>query len=437
MSSYSDSVSLSISGSGSERSGVDGSSQSTSSDREQLGRSAKRVGGKQDVDGGARKDIMASERVNVVECVCKDREGATEEFFYMYMCHFSQLHIRLPFDEFTIGGGRSHFYTDDGSTKFSFYWTSNPWRYKGMTREELSVADKEVVRAVMQFSNKMPTKGLVRVYNLVHPIIDIEGHMVQMGKKNLTFFQTLRKEKAAKAKDAGSTEKVELSTKPCKGKDVKKVWATLLGPGSSSGGKGLEAGLIELPKTIIRCDIEINVSETLINLIDSMEPNALVMSMVEFNSKALILGRKVGSLYQRELKEGIGRKLRSYRDSEEKFKVKIANLEANYNDLKEKHKGLEVKLEDLKGCIIQEHINGFQKGLRQAAFFCKDVDVADPRFDVNKDVVDGQLISEVETSLEEEAEKTVVDEYMNVEEDVEGGDDQAAYDIVLMFSIHD
>ena len=52
---------------------------------------------------GARKDIMASERVNVVECVCKDREGATEEFFYMYMCHFSQLHIRLPFDEFTIG----------------------------------------------------------------------------------------------------------------------------------------------------------------------------------------------------------------------------------------------------------------------------------------------------------------------------------------------
>ena len=32
------------------------------------------------------------------------------------------------------------------------------------------------------------------------------GHMAQMGKKNLTFFQTLRKEKAAKAKDAGSTE---------------------------------------------------------------------------------------------------------------------------------------------------------------------------------------------------------------------------------------
>jgi len=26
-----------------------------------------------------------------------------EKFFYMYMCHFSQLHVRLPFDDFTMG----------------------------------------------------------------------------------------------------------------------------------------------------------------------------------------------------------------------------------------------------------------------------------------------------------------------------------------------
>jgi len=44
-----------------------------------------------------------------------------------------------------------------------------------MVREELSVADREVVDAVMLFSDKMPTKGLVRVYNSVHLIIDIEG----------------------------------------------------------------------------------------------------------------------------------------------------------------------------------------------------------------------------------------------------------------------
>ena len=34
-------------------------------------------------------------------------------------------------------------------------------------------------------------------------------------------------------------------------------------------------------------------------------------------------------------------------DSEEKFKVKVADLEVDYDELKEKHEGLEVELEDL------------------------------------------------------------------------------------------
>ena len=111
-------------------------------------------------------------------------------------------------------------------------------------------------------------------------------------------------------------------------------------------------------------------------------------------------------------------------DSEEKFKAKVADLEADYDELKEKHEGLEVELEDLKGCIIQEHINGFQKGLRQASFFCKDKDVADPRFDVNKDVVDGQLVNEVKSSPEGEGEKVAVEDEKNEEETVMGGDEQ-------------
>jgi len=259
----------------------------------------------------------------------------------------------------------------------------------------------------------------------------------------------------------GTKRKAELPARPGRAKDVKKVRAALLGPGSSSGIKGPEAGLIELPKMTIRKDIEINMSETLINSIDNMEPNHLVRTMVEFSSKALILGHRVGSLYQRDLKEGNWdrlaelqgkvdkfaeekeawekekeewkeekRRLGTWKvhclDLEEKFKVNIADLEADYNELKEKHEGLEVELEDLKGCIIQEHINGFHKGLRQASFFYKDVDVADPKFDVNKDVVDDQLINEAGSSPEEEAEKTTIDEDMIAGEVVEGGDDQVA-----------
>jgi len=54
--------------------------------------------------------------------------------------------------------GRSIFYNDNGSTKFPFRWTDNPWRYKDMKREELSVADREMVDTLMRFSDKMPTR---------------------------------------------------------------------------------------------------------------------------------------------------------------------------------------------------------------------------------------------------------------------------------------
>jgi len=131
-----------------------------------------------------------------------------------------------------------------------------------------------------------------------------------------------------------------------------------------------------------------------------MEPRALVKAMVEFSSKTLLLSRRVGSLYEREVKEGNRTKVEELQekvdkhdeekeawkkkeekwelerkrlatwrvrclDSEEKLKGRIAELEADYDDMKEKHDGLEGELEDLKSCIIQEHINGFQKGVRR------------------------------------------------------------------------
>ena len=179
-----------------------------------------------------------------------------------------------------------------------------------------------------------------------------------------------------------------------------------MGAGSASAMKGPKAGLIELPETTVRKDIEINMLETLMDSIDNMEPKALVKAMVEFSSKTLLLSRRVGSLFERELKEGSRTKMEELQDkvdkhaeekeawkkekeeweaerkrlstwrvrcldSEEKLKGRIADLEADYDDIREKHDGLEGELEDLKSCIIQEHINGFQKGVRQASFFMR------------------------------------------------------------------
>ena len=97
-------------------------------------------------------------------------------------------------------------------------------------------------------------------------------------------------------------------------------------------------------------------------------------------------------------------------NSEGKLNKKIKDLEADYDELKEKYDGVVGELDDLKNYIIQEHINGFEKGLRQTTFFDQDVDAADSKFDMNKDVVDGKLVKEVESSPDEEAKKEATEE---------------------------
>jgi len=126
--------------------------------------------------------------------------------------------------------------------------------------------------------------------------------------------------------------------------------------------------------------------------------------------------------WKKERKEWLEekKKLRSWRvrclDSEKKLNVKFVDLETDYDELKEKHDGLESELKDLKGQIIQEHINGFQKGLRQVVFFHKDIDVSDAKFDINKDMVEGQLVNKADSSPKEEAEKVANEAVVNTKE---------------------
>ena len=59
-----------------------------------------------------------------------------------------------------------------------------------------------------------------------------------------------------------------------------------------------------MSETSIRRDIDINLAEVVLSSIDNMEPNVMMKAMLEFNSKALILSQREGSLLQREIKEG-------------------------------------------------------------------------------------------------------------------------------------
>ena len=149
----------------------------------------------------------------------------------------------------------------------------------------------------------------------------------------------------------------------------------------------------------MRTDILITLPDTILNSIDGIDVDHLVRTMVEFGSKALVLSQRVGSRYRREVNEGAREKVEELQgkvdkleeekavlekakesweaerkrlatwrvrclDFEEKLNKRIAELEEDYDDLKDKYDGAAGELDDLKNSIIQEHINGFGKELR-------------------------------------------------------------------------
>ncbi|QCE10253.1 hypothetical protein DEO72_LG10g1481 [Vigna unguiculata] len=226
------------------------------------------------ISKGVSGDIVSLERVSAIDRSFK---------------HFKDGYFKVVVKE----GGEAYFLNADGSAKFSFSWTNNPSRYKDMGMDELSAGDKEVVETLLKFVDKLPTEGLVRVYNSVHPIIDIEGKAV--GKTDVPNLQESMVEVHV---HGGTKRKAELPPRPGKGKDVKKVRAALLGTGSASGAgsasgeKGPESGLIELPEISVRKDISITLPDTIVNSIDNMDAEHIVRTMVEFGSKALVLSRR-------------------------------------------------------------------------------------------------------------------------------------------------
>jgi len=52
---------------------------------------------------GKTSTELFAERCTPIDNVCHGREGHDHDFFYIYPCLFTDSHICLPFDEFTMG----------------------------------------------------------------------------------------------------------------------------------------------------------------------------------------------------------------------------------------------------------------------------------------------------------------------------------------------
>jgi len=55
------------------------------------------------LDEDSPDEAVSLDRVGRVDNACHGREGYSDEFFYMYVVLLRNLHVWLPFDEFTVG----------------------------------------------------------------------------------------------------------------------------------------------------------------------------------------------------------------------------------------------------------------------------------------------------------------------------------------------
>jgi len=52
---------------------------------------------------GVPEGVLSVERCSAIDNVCHGRECHRSDFFFMYACLFTDSHVRVPFDEFTMG----------------------------------------------------------------------------------------------------------------------------------------------------------------------------------------------------------------------------------------------------------------------------------------------------------------------------------------------
>jgi len=52
---------------------------------------------------GKTSTELFAEHCTPIDNVCHGREGHSHDFFYIYPCMFTDMNVRLPFDEFTMG----------------------------------------------------------------------------------------------------------------------------------------------------------------------------------------------------------------------------------------------------------------------------------------------------------------------------------------------
>jgi len=214
------------------------------------------------------------------------------------------------------------------------------------------------------------------------------------------------------------------------GKDRKRLRALAKTGGvGSSGSSNPDLGGFEKTKVQMRKGVEVKLSDEEVGVVEAADPGLVMRALSEYLARGLVLGRRVNTMLQEELAAGDKKKLaeevaglkaqgerdRKAWDAEKKrLEGEVKRLKLSVLGSEKKLAAKQVELDEaiaaknaaaeeaaseidgLQQAIYSEHVNGFQKALRQAEFLYREVSVTDCRFNVNLDVYDNRMLDVAE-----------------------------------------
>jgi len=179
----------------------------------------------------------------------------------------------------------------------------------------------------------------------------------------------------------------------------------------------------------MRKGVEVKLSDEEVGVVEAADPGLVMRALSEYLARGLVLGRRVNTMLQEELAAGDKKKLaeevaglkaqgerdRKAWDAEKKrLEGEVKRLKLSVLGSEKKLAAKQVELDEaiaaknaaaeeaaseidgLQQAIYSEHVNGFQKALRQAEFLYREVSVTDCRFNVNLDVYDNRMLDVAE-----------------------------------------
>jgi len=176
----------------------------------------------------------------------------------------------------------------------------------------------------------------------------------------------------------------------------------------SSGSSNPDRGGFQKTKVQMRKGVEFKVSDTEVVVVQAADLGLTMRAMIEYLARGVVLSRRVATTLREELAAGDKKKLSegiaslkgqwhrdqlAWADEKKKLEAKVKRLKGSVVGVEKKLKAKQVELDemntakdaaakeaaseiyDLQQAVYNEHVNGFQKALRQAEFLYREVSV--------------------------------------------------------------